>query len=181
MIIGYARVSSEGQSLDIQTEALTQAGAEKIFCEKKSGTSAANRQALADAIEFCREGDVLLCTRLDRFARSQADLHGLVEKLAAKGVGFRCVSQPAMDTTNAMGKLLLGVLGAVAEFETALRKERQREGIDKAKAAGVYGGRKKNIDDAEIRRLKAEGKGPSEIARQLGVHRASVHRALTSA
>jgi DNA invertase Pin-like site-specific DNA recombinase len=181
MIVGYARVSSVGQSLDIQMEALKAAGAEQIFCEKKSGTKATGREALADAIEFCRKGDVLLCTRLDRFARSQVDLHALVEKLTKKGVGFRCVSQPEMDTTTAMGKLLLGVLGAVAEFETDLRRERQREGIDKAKAAGVYGGRKKAIDDDRIRELHAAGKGPTEIAKTLGIHRMSVYRALEAA
>lgn len=178
MLVGYARVSSIGQSLDVQEDALRAAGCEKIFAEKRSGTKASDRQALNDAIDFVREGDTLAVTRLDRLARSAADLHVIVAKLATKGVGFRCLQQSEIDTTTSTGKLLLGVLASIAEFETDIRRERQREGIEKAKAAGVYRGRKPSIDVCEVRALHFAGAGASEIAKKLGIGRASVYRAL---
>ncbi|RYG79468.1 MAG: recombinase family protein, partial [Alphaproteobacteria bacterium] len=140
MIVGYARVSSAGQSLDIQEAVLAEAGCEKTFSEKQSGTSVAGRVALAAALEFVREGDTFVVTRLDRLARSVADLHQLIERLNSKGVGFRVAQQAGIDTTSSTGKLTLAVLAAVAEFETEIRRERQRDGIAKAKAAGVYKG-----------------------------------------
>lgn len=178
MLVGYARVSSIGQSLDVQEEALTAAGCEKLFSEKRSGTRASNRQALNDALDFVREGDTLVITRLDRLARSAADLHMIIAKLAAKGVYFRCLQQSEIDTTTSTGKLLLGVLASIAEFETDIRRERQREGIERAKAAGIYRGRKPSIDSDTVRRMHAEGVRPTEIAVQLGIGRASVYRAL---
>ena len=180
MDIGYARVSSTGQSLEVQEEQLRAAGCDKLFSEKRSGTSLDGRQALEDAIEFAREGDTLLVTRLDRLARSGGDLQNIVNKLNAKGVGFRCLQQGAVDTTTGMGKLVLGILGAVAEFEADIRKERQLEGIAKAKAAGVYKGRKPSVDVEAVKALKVSGKGPAEIAKELGIGRASVYRALGS-
>ena len=119
-------------------------------------------------------------TRLDRLARSAADLHTIVARLSAKGVAFRCLQQPGMDTDTSTGKLLLGVLASIAEFETDIRKERQREGIDRAKIAGVYKGRKPSVDVAAVRTLKDQGVGPSEIAKRMGIGRASVYRALSS-
>lgn len=178
MDIGYARVSSTGQSLQVQEEQLRSNGCGKLFSEKKSGTSLDGRQALEDAIEFARDGDTLIVTRLDRLARSGIDLQNIVSRLNTKGVGFRCLQQGAVDTTTGMGKLVLGILGAVAEFEADIRKERQLEGIAKAKAAGVYKGRKPSVDGAAVKAMKAEGKGPAEIARSLGIGRASVYRAL---
>ena len=178
MDIGYARVSSTGQSLEVQEEQLRAAGCGKLFSEKKSGTSLTGRQALEDAIEFARDGDTLIVTRLDRLARSGIDLQNIVSRLNAKGAGFRCLQQGAVDTTTGMGKLVLGILGAVAEFEADIRKERQLEGIAKAKAAGVYKGRKPSVDGTAVKAMKAEGKGPAEIARTLGIGRASVYRAL---
>jgi DNA invertase Pin-like site-specific DNA recombinase len=178
MDIGYARVSSTGQSLEVQEEQLRAAGCGKLFSEKRSGTTMDGRQALEDAIEFAREGDTLLVTRLDRLARSGGDLQNIVSRLNAKGVGFRCLQQGAVDTTTGMGKLVLGILGAVAEFEADIRKERQLEGIAKAKAAGVYKGRKPSVDVEAVKALKVSGKGPAEIAKELGIGRASVYRAL---
>lgn len=178
MDIGYARVSSTGQSLEVQEEQLRAAGCERVFSEKRSGTSLAGRKALEDAIEFAREGDTLIVTRLDRLARSGSDLQNIVTRLNAKGVGFRCLQQGAVDTTTGMGKLVLGILGAVAEFEADIRRERQMEGIAKAKAAGVYRGRRPSVDVAAVQALKAAGKGPAEIARELGIGRTSVYRAL---
>jgi DNA invertase Pin-like site-specific DNA recombinase len=181
MEIGYARVSSTGQDLGIQLDALKTAGCDKIFQEKRSGTSTAGRDELAEALDFAREGDVIVVTRLDRLARSVIDLHQIIAKLAAKGVGFRALQQSGVDTTTSTGKLTLAILGAVAEFETDLRKERQREGIEKAKAAGIYKGRKPSVARDQVAALKAEGLGATEIAKRLGVGRASVYRVMAEA
>lgn len=178
MLVGYARVSSTGQSLEVQQEALAAAGCEKIFAEKCSGTSTAGRNALVDALDFVREGDVLVVTRLDRLARSMTDLFSIMERLTNKGVAFRCIQQSGVDTDSSTGRLMLGILGAVAAFETDLRKERQREGIEKAKAKGVYKGRKPSVDVAAVRALRNEGVSPTEIAKRLKIGRASVYRAL---
>lgn len=181
MLIGYARVSSTGQSLAVQQEQLTGAGCEKVFAEKRSGTTTTDRAALAEAIDFARKGDTIMVTRLDRLARSSADLFGIIGQLNANGVGFRCLQQGSVDTTTSMGKLVLGILGAVAEFETDIRKERQKDGIEKAKQAGVYKGRPATIDTAKLRELHAAGVRPSDIAKQLGIGRASVYRLLKEA
>lgn len=178
MLVGYARVSSAGQSLDVQFAALQEAGCEKVFSEKMSGTSRSGRDALSEALGFVREGDTIVVTRLDRLARSAADLHAIVKALADKKIGFRCLQQGAIDTTTSTGKLLLGVLASIAEFETDIRKERQREGIDRAKAAGVYKGRRPSVDVIAVRQLHESGIGPSEIAKHLKIGRASVYRAL---
>ena len=177
-IVGYARVSSAGQSLEIQQEQLAQAGCEKLFSEKQSGTSTSNRMALQDALEWLREGDTLVVTRLDRLARSGKDLHDIIDKLSRKKVSFQCLQQGAVDTTTSMGKLVLGILGAVAEFETDIRKERQRDGIEKAKLRGVYKGRPASIDASKVRELRTAGMGGAEIAKQMGIGRASVYRLL---
>lgn len=178
MLVGYARVSSSGQSLDVQLEGLRAAGCEKIFAEKRSGTSRRERTELANALSFVREGDTLVVTRLDRLARSAVDLHAIVKQLAEKGVAFNCIQQLGMDTSSSTGKLLLGILASIAEFEVDIRRERQREGIEKAKAAGVYRGRKPSVDVAAVRELKANGVGATAIAKKLGIGRASVYRAL---
>lgn len=179
MLVGYARVSSVGQSLDVQLEALDEAGCEKVFAEKQSGTTTGKREELRDALDFVREGDTLVVTRLDRLARSASDLHTIVSQLSRKGVSFRCLQQSGVDTTTSTGKLLLGMLAAIAEFETDIRKERQREGIERAKAAGVYKGRKPSVDPSAVRQLREQGVSPTMIAKQLGIGRASVYRALS--
>jgi DNA invertase Pin-like site-specific DNA recombinase len=178
MLVGYARVSSVGQSLEVQLEALEAAGCEKIFREKRSGTSTDGRSQLADALSFVREGDTFVVTRLDRLARSASDLHNIVKQLTSTGVSFQCLQQAGMDTTSSTGKLLLGVLASIAEFEADIRRERQREGIERAKAAGVYKGRKPSVDVAAVRMLRDQGLGGTEIAKRLGIGRASVYRAL---
>ena len=160
-------------------EALADAGCEKLFSEKRSGTSTDGRDALADAIDFVREGDTLVVTRLDRLARSAADLHNIMQRLASKKVGFRCLQQGGMDTTTSTGKLVLSMLAAIAEFETDIRRERQREGIERAKAdRSKYPGRKPSVDVDRVKALHREGVKPTEIARQMGIGRASVYRAL---
>lgn len=180
ILVGYCRVSSSGQSLDIQNDALAQAGCEKVFAEKMSGRSAKDRQQLQDAIDFVREGDTLIVTRLDRLARSVSDLHQIIEKLSEKKVGFRCLNQSGVDTDSSTGKLMLSILGAVAQFENDIRRERQMEGIAKAKAEGRYKGRKPSIDPNEVKALKQQGLGAAQIARELKIGRASVYRALAA-
>ena len=178
MRVGYARVSTVGQSLEVQHEQLKEAGCEKVFAEKRSGRTAKDRPQLQEAIDYVRDGDVLLVTRLDRLARSVGDLSGIINQLTAKGVGFLCLQQGAIDTTRSDGKLLLNILASFAEFEADIRKERQRDGIEKAKERGAYKGRPPKMDKDRIRELHAEGVRPVDIARQLKIARASVYRAL---
>lgn len=177
MIIGYARVSSVGQDHATQIERLQAAGAEKVFQEKQSGLDR-DRPELARALEFAREGDVLIITKLDRLARSAAHLHEIVELLDRKGVGFKVLDDASLDTTTRTGKLVFGILASIAEFETALRKERQMEGIAKAKAEGRTGGRPKTVDDDHIRALKGDGMSVPDIVKLIGISRAAVYRAL---
>lgn len=171
-------MSTQDQSLEIQLEALRQAGCDKIFAEKRSGTTTDSRKELEDALGWVREGDTLVVTRLDRLARSVVDLFSIIDKLTQKQASFRCLEQSGVDTDSSSGRLMLTILGAVAAFETDIRKERQREGIDRAKAAGVYKGRKPSVDVGAVRQLRDQGIGGSEIAKQLGIGRASVYRAL---
>lgn len=180
MQVGYARVSSLGQSAEIQIDALKAAGCDKLFAETMSARSSANRDQLSQALDFVREGDVFCVTRLDRLARSTADLHSIVERLIGKGVLFRCLLQEGVDTTTATGRLMLATLGAMAAFENDLRWERQREGIERAKSRGVYKGRPASIDPAHVLKLRSAGLGPSDIARSLNISRASVYRALAA-
>jgi DNA invertase Pin-like site-specific DNA recombinase len=172
---GYARVSTTDQDLTVQMEALKAAGCTVIRAEKVTGTTTAGRQELATLLDFMRQGDTLTVTRIDRLARSIGDLQDIVRALRAKGAALRATEQP-IDTSTAAGKCFLDMLGVFAEFETNLRRERQAEGIAKAKAEGRYTGRKPTIDPVAVARLKAEGRGASEIARELGIGRASVYR-----
>ena len=173
---GYARVSSTDQDLSIQLAALKAAGCTTIRKEKRSATSMQGRQELKPLLEFLRKGDTLVVTRIDRLARSVGDLQDIVRALKAKGVALKA-TEP-IDTSTAAGKCFLDMLSVFAEFETNLRKERQMEGIAKAKAAGVYKGRKPSIDVTRVRQLKADGLGASEIADALKIGRSSVYRVL---
>jgi DNA invertase Pin-like site-specific DNA recombinase len=148
-----------------------------IRAEKQSGTSTQGRAELRTVLDFIGKGDVLLVTRVDRLARSIGDLQDIVRTLKAKGASLRATEQP-IDTSTAAGKCFLDMLGVFAEFETNLRRERQLEGIAKAKAAGIYKGRPASIDAARVRELKAQGVGPTEIAKALKIGRASVYRVL---
>lgn len=174
---GYARVSTTDQDLTIQTGALRKAGCDVIREEKRSGTTREGRQELETLLAFLRPGDTLMVTRIDRLARSIGDLQDIVRALREKGVALRATEQP-IDTSTAAGKAFLDMLGVFAEFETNLRKERQMEGIAKAKEAGVYKGRKPSIDTEKVRAMRADGMSPTEIAKTLGIGRASVYRAL---
>lgn len=176
-LYGYARVSTTDQDLSLQEAALRAAGCEVVRAEKKSGTSTEGRDELRTLIDFARLGDTIVVTRIDRLARSIADLASIVRELEAKGVALRATEQP-IDTATAAGRAFLQMLGVFAEFETNIRRERQLEGIAKAKAEGVYKGRPASIDADAVRALAAEGVGGSEIARRLGIGRASVYRLL---
>src|SRR5262249_9739489 len=153
-------------------------GCEVIRSEKRSGTTTAGRVDLQTVLDFLRHGDVLVVTRIDRLARSIGDLQGIVRAVKARGASLKVTGRP-IDNSTATGKCFLDTLGVFAEFETNLRRERQLEGIAKAKTAGVYRGRPASIDGEQIRRLSAEGMRPSHIAKQLGISRASVYRALS--
>ena len=177
---GYARVSTTDQDLTVQREALKAAGCEIIREEKVSGTSRQGRDELETLLQFLRPGDTLVVTRLDRLARSMDDLSQIVNELQQRGAALKATEQP-VDTSTAAGKAFFQMLGVFAEFETNLRRERQMEGIAKAKAKGVYKGRKPSIDVDEVKRLRDEdGLGATKIARQLGIARPSVYRVLSS-
>lgn len=176
-VYGYARVSTTDQDLSIQEEALSRAGCSVVRAEKVSGTSLDGRTELQTLMAFLRSGDTLIVTRIDRLARSLRDLQNLVADLKAKGVHLKATEQP-IDTASAAGKAFLDMLGVFAEFETNLRKERQLEGIAKAKAEGAYRGRPATIDAARVQALRSAGKGATAIAKELKIGRASVYRYL---
>jgi DNA invertase Pin-like site-specific DNA recombinase len=177
--IGYARVSTFEQDLDVQIAALKGSGCDVIRAEKRSGASTAGRHELLTILDFIRRGDALMVTRIDRLARSIADLADIVRELEAKGAALKVTEQP-IDTSTAAGKAFLGMLAVFAEFETNLRRERQMEGIAAAKAKGVYKGRLRSIEAPKVAALKAQGLGATEIAKCLGVARASVYRVLAA-
>jgi DNA invertase Pin-like site-specific DNA recombinase len=179
--VGYARVSSTGQDLTVQLEKL--ASCDKVFKEKRSGVDA-GRPALKACLEYLREGDTLLVTKLDRLARSTPDLYRIISDLAERGVSFKVIDDPSIDTTSRTGKLIMGILALIAEFENDIRRERQQDGINKAKAKGVRFG-PKPILTAEvvqkIKELRADGLTVPEIIRRMKLSKASIYRALAAA
>jgi DNA invertase Pin-like site-specific DNA recombinase len=179
MRYGYARVSTKEQDLSVQIEALKAYGVSEdcIRSEKVSGTSTRGRDELNTLVSFLREGDELVITRIDRLARSMIDLQQIAATLKDKGVSLKATEQ-AVDTSSSAGKAFFDMLGVFAEFETNLRRERQMEGIARAKAEGKYRGRKRSIDAEKVKQLRDEGMGATEIAKVLGIGRASVYRVL---
>lgn len=179
MLIGYARTSTLDQKagLQVQIEELRAAGCEKVFEEQVSSVDVAARKKLTEAMDFVREGDTLIVTRLDRLARSVPHLMEVLAVLTKKGASLRILAM-GIDTATPTGKLMLTVLGGIAEFEREIMLERQREGIAKAKAAGKYKGRKPTAQakSKEVLDLICSGVGPSEVAKQVGISRASVYR-----
>jgi DNA invertase Pin-like site-specific DNA recombinase len=176
-LVGYARVSSVGQSLDVQLDKLKHC--ERIFQEKKSGTS--NKRPRLDAcLEFVRDGDTLVVTRLDRLARSTLHLCQIAEELARKGVNLQVIDQ-SIDTSDATGRLLFHMLGAIAQFETELRAERQLDGIQKAKEQGVKFGAQPKLSEKQIEELRAR-RGGGELIKTLmadyKLSKASIYRYL---
>ena len=178
MIIGYARVSTDGQTLDAQEAALKAAGANRVFAEKISGT-VTDRKALAKAIAALNAGDVLLVTRLDRLARSTRDLLNVLASISEKGAGFRSIADAMIDTTSPHGKLIIAVLGALAEFERSMILARTAYGRRRALARGVQFGRKPKLSQfqiAEALRRKAEGEALADIGRSYGVSHSTISR-----
>jgi DNA invertase Pin-like site-specific DNA recombinase len=176
-LIGYARVSSFDQSTDTQVERLKAAGCATIRTEKVSGKSRDNRVELATVLDFMRKGDTLVVVKLDRLGRDTRDVLNVVHELEAKGAALR-VLEPAVSTEGTMGKVVLTVLGMVAEMELGFIRERQRAGIEAAKAKGVYKGRPVKLDWNRIKRMADEGKGPTEISKTIGCSRGMIYKVL---
>lgn len=179
MIIGYARVSTEAQTLDAQTDALTAAGAERIFADRISG-AARIRPELGALLDQLRPGDVVVVAKYDRLARSLRDLLDLVEAIGDKGAGFRSLAED-IDTTTPAGRLIFHVFASIAQFERERIAERTREGLAAARARGRIGGRPPALNPAqkaEVRRMRdAEARPVAEIARLFGVSERTVRRA----
>ena len=177
MLIGYCRTSTLDQKygLEAQIDALNEQGVEKVFSEQVS--SVGDRPELQNALNFCREGDVLVVTKLDRLARSIQDLWKIVDRLEDKQVELRILDLN-LNTQTPTGRLLLSMMGSLAQFEREMLLERQREGIARAKAEGKFKGRVPiaRVKQAEIQKLITEGVKPTKVAEQLGVSRASVYR-----
>ncbi|WP_345741844.1 recombinase family protein [Roseibium album] len=180
-LVGYARVSTIGQSLDVQVEKLRKVGVDKLFEEKRSGVDA-HRPALRQCLEYLREGDTLIISRIDRLARSAEDLLRIVRELDTKQVTLKVLDQ-SIDTQDAAGKAFLGMLAVFAEFETNIRKERQMDGIAKAKAKGTRFGRKPALTGetvTTIQNMRAQGATVPQIMETTGLSKATVYRALSS-
>lgn len=180
-LIGYARVSTTGQKLDVQLAKLKDYGCsdDHIFTDKHTGTTA-DRPKLKDCLKFARRGDTLIVTKMDRLARSTLHLHQIVNDLNEKGVGFKVLDQ-SIDTTTKEGRLLFTMLAAIAEFETELRKERQMEGIAKAKENNVRFGAKPKLTPLQIesmREKRASGVLIKDLMMEYGISKASVYRLL---
>lgn len=178
--IGYARVSTIGQSLELQHEALLRGDCERIFEETKSGKSRKDRPVLEEMLRYLREGDVLVITRLDRLARSVHDLTVITNQLQTQSIDFVVLDQD-IDTTTATGRLLFTVLGAIGEFERDLINQRTQEGIRLAREKGVKFGPKTKLDEDQIEQLKAEFKATKtssrqELADKWGISKSSLYR-----
>jgi DNA invertase Pin-like site-specific DNA recombinase len=178
--VGYARVSSLGQDLAVQLEKLK--GCDKVFKEKRSGVDA-GRPELQACLEYLREGDTLLVTKLDRLARSTSDLYRIVSELTERGVTFKVADDPSIDTGTRTGKLIMGILALIAEFENDIRRERQQDGINKAKVEGVRFGPKPLLTlevVQKIKELRSDGATVAELMRRTKLSKASVYRALNT-
>lgn len=172
---GYARVSTTDQDLSIQIDELKKAGCQVVRSEKVTGTTRQGREELKILMEFIQPGDEIVITRMDRLARSAVDLLNLAKEMEEKNVSLRILNQN-IDTSTSEGKLFLTMLAGFAEFETNLRKERQAEGIAKAKAEGRYKGRKPSIDRTLVFQMVDQGMNKSAIARALNCHTRTVRR-----
>lgn len=175
--IGYARVSTLDQDLEIQQQRLTAEGCQIVRCEKVSGASRRGRTELATIIEFLREDDELIVTRLDRLGRDTRDVLNIVHECEQRGA-YVTILEPHVSTKGEMGKVILTVLGMVAQMERRFIKERQREGIERAKNAGVYKGGTTRIDRENVWRLHCGGMSPTKISHKIGCSRMQVYRIL---
>ena len=177
MLIGYARVSTQDQNLDLQTEALTKAGCKRIFNDKISG-SRAERPGLTKALEMLREGDTLIVWKLDRLGRSVKNLVDLVGELHKQGIQFKSLTD-AIDTGTPSGRFFFHVMATLAEMERELIVERTRAGLDVARQLGRKGGRKPKMTDSKIesaKKLLASGVPPKDVAKNLGVSVPTLYR-----
>lgn len=181
LLIGYARVSTDDQDLSNQRDELHAAGCTRIFAEKITGTHS-KRPELARMLDHLRPGDVVTVTRLDRLARNTRDLLDIAEQLQAHGAGLRSLAEPWADTTSPAGRMVLTVFAGIAEFERSLIVERTRNGREAAKKRGVRFGRRPTLTPAQIdharRLIDEDGRTATEAASLLGVHRATLYRAL---
>lgn len=180
MKVGYCRVSSTDQNADAQRQQLQAAGVERIFEEKVSGKNTTDRTELLAMLDFVRDGDTLVVTKLDRLARSLSDLFKIIETLEAKGAQLVVLNNAAIDTTTPMGRCVFSIFGAIAELERNLILERQREGISLAKTRGIYKGGSTRFDPDTIRAKADSGMRPSQIAAAMGCDVRTVHRALSN-
>ena len=178
--IGYARVSTFDQDTSTQEAKLREAGCSVVRTEKASGRSRDGRDELASILDFIRQGDTLVVVKLDRLGRSTRDVLNLVHELEQRGASLR-VLEPAIHTGGPMGRMVLTVLGMVAEMELGFIRDRQRAGIEAAKAKGIYKGRPVTFDHAKIVALRKDGLGATEIARAVGCKRGNVYKALKAA
>lgn len=178
--IGYASVSTTDQDLDTQIGKLKAEGCEIVRAEKVSGVSRHGRTELATIIEFLRPGDELVVTRLDRLGRDTRDVLNIVHECEQKGAHVT-VLDPRVSTRGEMGSVVFTMLGMVAQMERRFIKERQREGINKAKAEGVYEGGRRRLSWERVKEMHAAGAGPAAIARELGCSRMQVYRILGQA
>ncbi len=178
--IGYARVSSDDQDLSIQKAALEGDGCAIVFEEKRSGTRRDGRTQLELALKVLTKGDTLVVTRLDRLGRSLRDLANIAHEIDAAGAHLKVIEQ-SVDTGTSAGRAFFGMLAVFAHFETDVRRERQAEGIAKAKRAGVYTGGKPRIDREAVLGGLAGGDGPAVVAKSLGVSRMSIYRIMSEA
>lgn len=178
--IGYARVSAVDQDFDIQQQRLKSEGCVLVRAEKVSGASREGRTELATIMDFLREGDELVVTRLDRLGRDTRDVLNIVHECEQRGA-FVTILDPHVSTRGEIGHIVLTVLGMVAQMERRFIKERQREGIERARLAGRYTGGKVRIDYQKIRRLSASGIGVTAIAKQIGCSRMQVYRVINAA
>lgn len=178
MLVGYARVSTGEQKLDLQLDALKQAGCEEVFTDQISGAKA-ERPGLEKALAYLRAGDTLVVWRLDRFGRSLKDLVNRIEELNGRGIGFRSLHE-SIDTTTPPGKLVFHIFGALAEFERELIRERTMAGIRSARARGRMGGRPRAMDDQKVKLASRLMKDPEmsveEICGAVGVSSATLYR-----
>jgi DNA invertase Pin-like site-specific DNA recombinase len=183
MLIGYARVSTDDQRLDLQRDALTQAGCTRVYEDKESGAKAA-RPGLTLALEVAREGDTLVVWRLDRLGRSLKDLIELVEKLENQGIALKSLKE-SIDTASSGGRLVFHLFGALAEFERSLIRERTRAGLAAARARGRKGGRPKALDPARrqlaVKLYREREHTLAEICRMLGISKPTLYSYLAEA
>jgi DNA invertase Pin-like site-specific DNA recombinase len=175
--IGYARVSTTDQNTDTQVERLRAASCDIIRQEKVSGRSRVGRTELETILDFIRPGDTLVVVKLDRLGRLTRDVLNLVHELDQKGASLR-ILEPDVSTAGPLGRMVLTVLGMIAEMELGFTKERQAAGIAKAKANGVYKGRPVSLDHQQIRSLRSQGLGATDISKQLGCSRGAIYKAL---